>query len=345
MKISIIVCTRDRCTRLKALLASVAEAHGASELDLIVVDDGSRDATAATVRAFARSADFPARLLQQPGRGLAAARNRGLREARGDLLVFLDDDCVVSRAYFKDVAARYAGESGPVLRGGRVELGDPADAPVTIKTSPNIERLGAHGDPGGFILGCNMTVNRAGACKIGAFDERFGAGGLLRSAEDTDYVLRALLAGVKVEYVPDMTVYHHHGRRSLEAVGGVHRNYGIGNGALTMKHAFRAPWLWRSRYWTLRNAIRETLGGPQFDPEVGLAHAPIVGHNLIGAYLFILAKLRRAAPCPEPIDLELVKPAASVASLIEELGVHSAESPLQPSAARTGSRTHAPDAL
>ena len=314
MKISIIVCTRDRCTRLKAMLSSLADAHGAGpmDLDLIVVDDGSRDGTAVAVKQFASIAEFPVRLLQQPGCGLAAARNRGLQEAYGELLVFLDDDCVVSRTYFRDVVARFEADVEPVLRGGRVELGDPLDAPVTIKTTPDVERLGARGDPGGFILGCNMTMPRAVATKIGPFDERFGAGGLLRSAEDTDYMLRALLAGITVEYVPDMTVYHHHGRRSLEAVRSVHRNYGIGNGALTMKHSRRAPWLWRSRYWTLRNAIRETFGGPPFDPQVGLTHAPIVAHNLIGAYLFVLAKIRGAVPWPEPADLGWMKAPASV---------------------------------
>jgi glycosyltransferase involved in cell wall biosynthesis len=313
VKISIIVCTRDRCTRLKALLSSLADAHGASsmDLDLIVVDDGSSDGTAVAVKQFGSIADFPVRLLQQqPGRGLAAARNRGLREAYGDLLIFLDDDCVVSRNYFREVVARFAADHEPVLRGGRVELGDPLDAPITIKTSPDVERLAACGDPGGFILGCNMTMTRAVACKIGPFDERFGAGGLMRAGEDTDYLVRALLANVTVEYVPDMTVYHHHGRRSLKAVVGVHRNYGIGNGALTIKHARHAPWLWRSRYWMLRNAIRERFGGPPFDAEMGLTHAPIVAHHLIGAYLFVLAKLRRAPPWPA--DLEWMKPLASL---------------------------------
>jgi hypothetical protein len=152
-----------------------------------------------------------------------------------------------------------------------------------------------------------MAMPRAVACKIGPFDERFGAGGLLRAAEDTDYVLRARLAGVAVEYVPDMTVYHHHGRRSAQEVGCAHRNYGIGDGALTMKHALRAPWLWRSRYWTARNAVREMFGGPRFDPELGLSYAPIVAHNFIGACLFVLAKIRGVSASPKPDALDLVK--------------------------------------
>jgi glycosyltransferase involved in cell wall biosynthesis len=313
VKASIVICTRDRCARLKTLLSSVADADaGAMTLDLLVVDDGSRDATAEIVASFAKAAEFPVVLLQQPRRGLAVARNRGLRAARGELIIFLDDDCVISRDYFKEAAARFAGEDAPVLRGGRVELGDPADAPVTIRTSPEVTRLSAYGDPGGFILGCNMAVTRAAAHLIGPFDERFGPGALLRSAEDTDYVLRALLAGVTVEYVPDMTVYHHHGRRSSEAISRVHRDYEIGNGGLTMKHALHAPWLWRPRYWTARNAIREMFGGPQFDPVLHLSHGPIVAHNAIGACLFAYSKIRKVAPWSDAVGSELMAAPAGV---------------------------------
>lgn len=314
MRTSIIVCTRDRCARLPSLFSSVADADpGAMGLDLVVVDDGSRDATGEVVINFAESAEFPVVLLQQSRLGLAVARNRGLRQARGDLIIFLDDDCVVSRDYFKEVAARFAGENAPVLRGGRVELGDPADAPVTIRTSSAVERLYANANPGGFILGCNMAVTRAAARLIGPFDERFGPGRLLRSAEDTDYVLRALLAGVRVEYVPDMTVYHHHGRRSSEAIERVYRDYEIGNGALTMKHSLHAPWLWRLRYWTARNAVREMFGGPKFDPLLDLPHAPIVAHNMIGACLFAVTKMRCSEPWSEPLDFELRTTPAGVA--------------------------------
>lgn len=301
VKASILVCTRDRYMRLQTLLSSIADADAANSLDLelLVVDDGSRDATAATVTRFAESVPMEVRLLQQPRLGLAVARNLALREARGELIIFIDDDCAITRNYFTEVAARFPDASRPVLRGGRVELGDPADAPLTIRTSSEVERLDRRGDPGGFILGCNMVMTRSAAKLTGPFDERFGPGNLLRAAEDTDYILRALLAGVTVEYVPDMTVRHHHGRRSASAIKRVHRDYDIGNGALTMKHGVHAPWLWRSRYWTARNAIREMFGGPLFDPVLNFSHGPIVLNNTIGACLFMLAKIRSVPAWPE----------------------------------------------
>jgi GT2 family glycosyltransferase len=212
-------------------------------------------------------------------------------------VIFLDDDCTVSRNYFNEVEARFPDIEVAVLRGGRVELGDPGDAPLTIRTSCDVERLGRRGDPGGFILGCNMVLTRAAAGLIGPFDERFGPGRPFRAAEDTDYILRAVLAGVTVEYVPDMIVYHHHGRRSPGAVRRVHRDYDIGNGALTIKHGLTAPWLWRPRYWTARNALREVFGGPRFDPVLDVSHAPVVMHNTLGAGLFVLAKLAGLPAC------------------------------------------------
>jgi glycosyltransferase involved in cell wall biosynthesis len=306
LKTSIIICTRNRCARLQLMLASIAEAEAppGMELELVVVNDGSTDDTNAVVNTFAAKAPFRVSLVQQEGRGLAAARNRGLREAGGDLLLFLDDDCVVSREYLCEAVARFAADDRLVLRGGRVLLGDPADAPITIRTSLKKERLLSRRDPAGFVLGANMAMTRAVADRIGPFDERFGAGGLLRAAEDTDYLVRAQVAGIAVEYVPDMIVYHHHGRRTPEAVLGVYRNYGVGNGALTMKHALRAPWLARARYWTVRNAVRERFGGPLFAPDLGLSNGRVAAHNLIGAWLFILAKLRGAPPWPKLARVE-----------------------------------------
>jgi len=68
--------------------------------------------------------------------------------------------------------------------------------PFTIKRSRVRERLTPDIHPGGFVLGCNMTMHRDVAARIGDFDERFGAGGPLRSAEDTDYLVRAVLLGM-----------------------------------------------------------------------------------------------------------------------------------------------------
>jgi len=161
------------------------------------------------------------------------------------VLVFIDDDCKLDRDYLRDLERHYRSGEKWLIRGGRVELGDARDLPFTIKRCEARERLTPAVHPGGFVLGCNMTMHRDVAARIGPFDERFGAGGPLRSAEDTDYLVRAMLLGMPDEYVPDMTVLHHHGRRDRKSIDRLHRDYSLGNGALCLKHVRHAPWLLR----------------------------------------------------------------------------------------------------
>ncbi|RWK01216.1 MAG: glycosyltransferase family 2 protein [Mesorhizobium sp.] len=305
--VSFIVCTRDRLAVLEACIASIraaCRAHPAFAAELVVVDNGSRDGTAEYLSRIAKTSGIALTALREPQPGLAAARNAALARARGRVLVFVDDDCRLDRNYLADLERHYASGEKWVIRGGRVEIGDARDLPFTIKRCEKRERLTPAVHPGGFVLGCNMSMHRDVAARIGRFDERFGAGGALRSAEDTDYLVRAMLAGIAVEYVPDMTIFHHHGRRDRKAIGRLHRDYHFGNGALCLKHIRRAPWLLRHFYWAARAAMRELAGGPRFDRELRLSHWPIVLMNLAGAAKFALLAIsrrpdRQPRPAPE----------------------------------------------
>jgi len=251
------------------------------------------------------------------------AVNTGVTNARGALLAFIDDDCIASPTYVAELIARFAGERELVLRGGRVLLGDPLDAPLTINPSARTERLDRRIDVGGFILGCNMAMRREALDRLGPFDERLGAGSALRSGEDTDLIIRAVLADIPVEFTGDMTVHHFHGRRTREQIVRAQRNYNIGNGALMAKYLTRAPWFLRNGYWSLRNALREPLGGPVFDEHLSLSHGPITLHHLLGAAMFAGVKLSGekafsgrpatpvAAPAPAPASARSAPPATA----------------------------------
>ncbi|TIS45964.1 MAG: glycosyltransferase [Mesorhizobium sp.] len=309
-QVSFIVCTRDRVAVLEACIGSIraaCRAHPGFAAELVVVDNGSRDGTAEYLSRVAATSDIALTAISEPRPGLAAARNAGLARARGRVLVFVDDDCRLDRSYLADLQRHYASGEKWLIRGGRVEIGDARDLPFTIKRCDKRERLTRAVHPGGFVLGCNMTMHRDVAARIGPFDERFGAGGALRSAEDTDYLVRAMLAGMAVEYVPDMTIFHHHGRRDRKAVDRLHRDYHFGNGALCLKHFRRAPFLLRHFYWAARAAMRELAGGPRFDSDLRLSHWPIVLMNLAGAAKFALVALagrpdRQAQPAQETTE-------------------------------------------
>jgi len=83
-----------------------------------------------------------------------------------------------------------------------------------------------------------MTMRRALVERLGPFDEDFGPGAPVGSGEDTDYLFRAYLDGATIEYVPDMTVFHYHGRKTPDAGKALFRRYMIGSGALNVKEAY-----------------------------------------------------------------------------------------------------------
>src|SRR5262249_44309023 len=144
--------------------------------EIIVVNNASNDDTASVLRTWARSASIPVTTVSQRRIGLSRARNAGINESRGRLLALTDDDCQMDRYFIRDLLQHDRMDSELVLRGGRVELGDPTDCRYTVKTDPVATTYSGDGFPGGAVLGCNLTMRRELFGKVGPFDERFGAG-------------------------------------------------------------------------------------------------------------------------------------------------------------------------
>jgi glycosyltransferase involved in cell wall biosynthesis len=298
MKLAVIVCTRNRAYSILGCLQSIQEAianAGRVDAEIVVVDNGSTDETAAVLKDWASGCRLPVQLLYEPNRGLSRARNRALRHVMADLLAFTDDDCRLSKDYIWQLLRYDAADTDLVLRGGRVELGEPTDLPITVNTGNAIMRWRRTENSArtcrlsGFIGGCNMAMRRALVERLGPFDECLGAGTSIPAAEDADYNFRAYLAGATLEYVPDMTVFHHHGRKTLSAARKLLIDYEIGNGALYARYLFRHPNLCWPFYWSLKNAVRELITGTNFFmPDVGVSERDRVSANLRGAtrYLF-----------------------------------------------------------
>jgi glycosyltransferase involved in cell wall biosynthesis len=304
MKLSVIVCTRNRAYAITPCLDSIAAslAHTAPvEAEIVVVDNGSTDGTSALVREWAKTCAFPVQLLFEAKKGLAAARNCALRNARGDLLAWTDDDCRPGKDYAADLL-RHDAEDGDelVFRSGRVELGDPTDLPMTIKTGRTgirlSQKLKQAENLGTCIIGCNMTMRRALTDRLGFFDERFGAGTSLEAAEETDYIYRAYQDGLTVEYVPDMVVFHHHGRKSPADGYKLLRNYTISGGALFMKYFFKKPGHWRPHWGDVKNAMREIVDGKSYwEPELGLYVRDMLAFWCTGATRYLTVSMKKSA--------------------------------------------------
>jgi GT2 family glycosyltransferase len=307
MKLSIIIATRNRAHAIGRCLDSAAASLHHAELrddaEIVVVDNGSSDDTSSVLGKWANGNWVPSQMIFEPRVGKAAALNMALRSARGELLAFTDDDCRLHPEFVNDLLRHNAGDTGLVLRGGRTELGDPTDLPFTINTNPTARRWSLaensarHANLADAIAGCNMAMRRALVERLGPFDEDFGPGAPVGSGEDTDYLFRAYLDGAIIEYVPDMTVFHHHGRKTPAEGRELFRRYMIGSGALNAKYIRKHPNLCRQTYWDLKHVLREIVTGTNlFLPGIEFSHTDKLACVARGATRYLLMRKSKSAP-------------------------------------------------
>ena len=231
-EISIIVCSDGRRDGLAALFGSFARLvlpeSGAAEV--ILVDNSPRRALQPAFERLCQDLVLPARYEAEPRPGLAMAQNRGLEVARGEIIAFTDDDCLVAENWLLCLGDHFRRDPALQGLGGRIELRDPADFPVTIRTGLDAEDLDAPDQLFGFLHGCNMAFRRSLFDRIGPFDSRFGAGSVIGSGSDTEFVYRAFKAGCRIAYRPDVLVFHDHGRRRWRQVRSLVNRYQSANG-------------------------------------------------------------------------------------------------------------------
>ena len=208
-RVSVVVPTRNRAAMLRRALASVlAQDH--DDLEVVVVDDRSTDATPAVVAAIG---DPRVRYVREPRRrGQAGARNRGIRCARGCYVAFLDDDdewlpgALAARVDALDRAPpgtdlaygwrHVVGPDGRVLRSDRRTLDGPLREPALALRMP--------GPPSVWL------VRAAAVRAVGGFDES------LPLAVDLDFVVRLALAGSAARCVRRfVAIQHRHGKGQL----------------------------------------------------------------------------------------------------------------------------------
>jgi glucosyl-dolichyl phosphate glucuronosyltransferase len=122
MKITVIMCTYNRCQCLTKALGSVAASTlpDSVKWEVVVVDNNSSDQTREVVEDFCRRYSGRFRYVFEPQQGLCHARNAGIREAQGDILAFTDDDVTVEPTWLQNLTAgvndgQWAGTGGRTL--------------------------------------------------------------------------------------------------------------------------------------------------------------------------------------------------------------------------------------
>ena len=175
----------------------------------------------------------------EPSRGLSAARNAGIRASHGELIAFTDDDCVVESGWLAAMRATFAEHPDAGLVFGHVACAehDPSQGylPGFRAHEGPLTRRRMLAGAGHWGMGANMALRRSAFERIGPFDERLGAGAVLKSAEDVDYVLRARQRHIGVYHSAAARVVHH-GFRPWSQASVLMKGASSGIGAMYAKH-------------------------------------------------------------------------------------------------------------
>jgi len=239
--ISVVVCTADRKAKLKSQLASLAQVTVpmAFSAELIVVNNKPAVDINPLVSEVSKGLPMPVEVVSEAAPGISGARNIGAKLCRGEIIAFTDDDCVVDDDWLVRIWECFASDSRLMGLGGRVELFDPADQPITVRRGDSPAHLSSTDQIFGFLHGCNMAVRRDLFDRIGGFDPNFGSGSSVSAGEDTEFLFRAYQAGARIRYEPRALVLHHHGRTTRSSARRTLIRYHLANGAILAKHAGR----------------------------------------------------------------------------------------------------------
>ena len=205
VNISVIVCTRNRGSVLDQCLQRFAwmEVPPGLSWEIVVVDNNSTDNTESVVRGFAERSGLDVRYVCERKPGGSHAHNAGIAAARGKILAFTDDDCMVDKGWMGAVAKEFESDPGLAGIGGRVEsFFDIRDKPVTITTCKERHLLSLSDEFIGIIHGCNMAFTRSVFDKIGTFDVRFGPGARIVAGEDAGSFIPGIKRQVKASILP-----------------------------------------------------------------------------------------------------------------------------------------------
>ena len=220
MRISIVVCVYDRADELRRCASSLlASEH--DDYEIVVVDDGSTDASADVARELATASDGVLRLVQNPRNlGVSGARNAGIRAARGDLILFVDSDCVVEPGWVAAYDDFFANHPGIGAASGRVVEPPPSTvAERAYRGSGTIQgsRLQRR-----RLMGCNMAFRRDWLVE-NVFDEALDYG-----SDEDEIAWRLERDGLGVGFVPEASVEHHH---RVDLRGYLREAFRLGRGA------------------------------------------------------------------------------------------------------------------
>ena len=212
--LSIVVCTLNRADELRCCLPLViAQAISFDDVEILVVDNGSIDNTKDTVQSLSREHAFELRYIYESDAGLCQARNRGRKQARGQVLAFIDDDVRIKDGWIHNIRQHFMEARSDCL-GGRVKVRLAGKVPIKGaeemlwffgETDLGAESREYHtSDAIQYPVGCNMAFNVCVFDTVGGFNTS-----LKYYFDETDFFRRVRQKEFSVLYAPDVEVEQH----------------------------------------------------------------------------------------------------------------------------------------
>jgi glycosyltransferase involved in cell wall biosynthesis len=187
--VTVIIVAKDAEKTLPSCLNSIMDKQTLNPLEVIVVDNGSKDRTSEI------AIEFGATVVKEPILGRARARNTGILKAKADLIAFTDSDCIADRNWLFQLVKRYE-------QGGCVGVAGNVYALNSNRLIPKlIDRL-VRDKP--HYATWNIMYEKKVLLEIGLFRD------FLKNAEDVDLAWRLLDKGYQIAYEPKAIVYHAH---------------------------------------------------------------------------------------------------------------------------------------
>ena len=324
---TVIMCTVGSCDMLEdAVRAILAQKH--HRFSLVVVDNAPE--TGQTREKLASIDDTRMTIVPASRPGLSRARNRGVLAARGEVIVFTDDDAIVDPNWLTAMidpftASPYvAATTGIALpleerykpqRWFESRGGFPKDMKPRVWAAGDIpeglEALGDKGEGGPLFpittarvgAGVCMAMRRDVLMEVGPFDPALGAGTATRGGEDLDMFARILATGDVIVHTPDALVHHRH-RVDEAGLDKQIRGNGSGMAALLTKAIIEKP----SVLCTLLGRVPAVLkrlkpggarvAGTDDDTPGSLTRSEIKGF-LEGPFLYLSSRRRNRLGAPK----------------------------------------------
>ena len=217
--ITLIICTYNREKYIGPLLDSIAKNdYPTTDYEIVLVDNNCTDNTRGVCEQFAEAhRDITLRYVVETEQGLSAARNKGIKEAKGDIIIYVDDDALVDADYIRIYAEHFASHPETMAAGGPIEPLYETEEPKWMSpyTKALLTAWMNYGDKvreypnGRYPGGGNAAYRKVVFDQVGMFNTELGRkGSLLLASEEKDIFDKMHALGMQVLYLPTPILHH-----------------------------------------------------------------------------------------------------------------------------------------